>query len=309
MSSRPKGVERVRGEVAEAIRSRIGGDDRVERERRIWFAPGERWFGPDDPVWRVHKDTSMLVGGLRALVVQSLHPLAMAGVDQHSGYRGDPWGRLQRTSLFIATTTYAPARDAEAMIRAIRTIHEGVTGTDERGRAYAAGDPHLLAWVHAAECESFLVAHQAYGAEPLSPTDADTYVAQMGSISERLGFADAPHTVAELEGVLAAYRPELEGTPAAVRTVRYVLDEPDLPVAARPAYVGLAAAALAVTPGWAREMLGLDRSRWRTAPALGRPVGRATTAAMRWAIDHPADSQVCADALAAWPPSRGDTRG
>lgn len=293
----------MRGAIAEAVRSRVGGSDRSNREGRIWYTPGERWFGPEDPVWQVHKDPAMFIGGLRALVMQSLHPLAMAGVDQHSGYRGDPWGRLQRTSLFIATTTYAPITDAEAMIRAVRTIHEEVTGADERGRDYAANDPHLLRWVHAAECHSFLLAHQTYGAAPLSARDADTYVAQMGSISQRLGFGDAPRTVAELEALLADYRPELEGTAAAVRTVRYVLDEPDLPIAARPAYVALASAALAITPGWARALLRLDRSRWRFAPAAGPAAGGATMRVMRWAIDHPADSARCAAALADSPSS------
>ena len=284
------GLDRLRTGVAEAVRSRVGGPDRSALEERVWRSDGPRWFTPDDPVWRVHKDAAMFAGGLRALVMQSLHPLAMAGVDEHSGYRGDPWGRLQRTSLYIATTTYGTSADAERMIRAIRGRHTSVVGTAPDGREYAASDPHLLAWVHAAECHSFLVTHQAYGARPLTPTEADTYVAQLGSISERLGFDGAPTSVAGLEAVLARYRPELAGTEAARRTVRYVLDEPDLPLAARPAYSALAAGALATTPSWARTMLGLDRSRWRPAATLGRPAGHAVTAGLRWALGaHPAD--------------------
>lgn len=282
-------MEHVRRAIAEAVRSRVGGPERAKREQRIWGTAGPRWFTPDDPIWRVHKDPIMFIGGLRSLFVQSLHPLAMAGVDQHSGYRGDPWGRLQRTSLFIATTTYARVEDAETMIRAIRSIHTQVTGTDPQGRVYEANDPHLLAWVHAAECHSFLVSHQAYAVSPLSDADADTYVAQMGSISERLGFTGAPTTVAELEATMDAYRPELEGTEAAVRTIRFVLDEPDLPLVARPAYAALAHAALAVTPAWARTMLQLDETRWRQAPRVGPVAGAAAMRVMRWAIDHPAD--------------------
>lgn len=283
-------VQQLRRSAAEAVRARVGGDDRAARERRVWQREGPRWFGPSDPIWRVHKDPAMFVGGLRALVVQSLHPLAMAGVDEHSGYRGDPWGRLQRTSLYIATTTYGCVDDAEAMIRAIRQIHRGVTGTAPDGRPYAAADPHLLAWVHAAECHSFLVTHQTFGRQPLEPAEADSYVAQLGSVSERLGFAGAPRSVAELEATLARYRPELRATPAAVRTVRYVLDEPELPLAARPAYGALAAGALATTPGWAREDLGLERSRWRLAARTGRVSGRAVTRALGWVLgEHPAD--------------------
>lgn len=289
-----KGVEPVRRAIADAVRSRVGGPERARREQRIWYSEGPRWFTPDDPIWRVHKDPIMFIGGLRALFMQSLHPLAMAGVDQHSGYRGDPWDRLQRTSLFIATTTYAPVPDAEAMIRAIRAIHTTVTGTDPKGRGYEANDPHLLAWVHAAECHSFLVAHQAYAATPLSDAEADTYVSQMGSISERLGFDGAPTTVAGLEALLEDYRPELEGTEAAVRTIRFVLDEPELPLVARPAYAALASAALAVTPDWARTMLELDDSRWRVAPRVGPVAGATAMRALRWAIDHPADDPFAA---------------
>ncbi len=289
-----KGVEPLRSAIAEAVRERVGGADRVKREDRVWRTAGPRWFTPEDPIWRVHKDPIMFVGGLRALFMQSLHPLAMAGVDQHSGYRGDPWGRLQRTSLFIATTTYARIEDAETMLRAIRTIHTSVTGTDPRGRPYEANDPHLLAWVHAAECHSFLVSHQAYAKTPLTDAEADTYVAQMGSISERLGFTGAPTTVAGLEALLEGYRPELEGTEAAVRTIRFVLDEPELPRVARPAYNALAYAALAVTPDWARTMLRLDESRWRHAPRVGPAAGATMMRVMRWAIDHPADDPTAA---------------
>ena len=98
----------------------------------------------------------MFAGGIASLLLQSLHPLAMAGVAGHSGYKSDPWGRLQRTSHYIATTTYGTIEDAEAAIARVRAIHERVRGRDERGRAYRASDPHLLLWVHVAEIDSFL---------------------------------------------------------------------------------------------------------------------------------------------------------
>ena len=120
----------------------------------------------------------MFVGGIRALLLQSLHPLAMAGVTDHSGFEGDPWGRLQRTSYFLAVTTFGTAADADRMVAAVRSVHERVVGTAPDGRAYAASDPHLLRWVHVAEIDSFLAAHQRYGGNrstrrdvtPTSPT-------------------------------------------------------------------------------------------------------------------------------------------
>ena len=144
----------------------------------IWGAEGERWFTPEDPVWRVHADASMFPGGVAALLLQSLHPLAMAGVAGHSGYKGDPWGRLQRTTHFLATTTFGTVEDAEAAIARVRGIHERVRGHDPQGRPYRASDPRLLRWVHVAEAHSFLTAHQRYAVEPLTAAEADTYVAQ-----------------------------------------------------------------------------------------------------------------------------------
>ena len=109
----------------------------------------------------------MFPGGLAALLLQSLHPLAMAGVAGHSGYKGDPWGRLQRTSHYLAVTTFGTVADAEQAIEHVRSVHRRVRGNDDRGRPYAADDPHLLRWVHVAEIWSFLAAFQAYAATPL----------------------------------------------------------------------------------------------------------------------------------------------
>ena len=116
-----------------ALRARVAGEDAPERARQIWAAEGERWFTPDDPVWRVHADASMFPGGLAALLLQSLHPLAMAGVAGHSGYKGDPWGRLQRTSHYLAVTTFGTVDDAKQTIEVVRSVHRRVRGKDERG--------------------------------------------------------------------------------------------------------------------------------------------------------------------------------
>jgi uncharacterized protein (DUF2236 family) len=230
----------------------------------------------------VHSDAAMFVGGIAALLIQSLHPLAMAGVAGHSGFKGDPWGRLQRTSDFIAVTTYAPITTAEQVIAGVRTVHETVTGTAPDGRAYAASDPDLLAWVHAAEAWSFLTAYQTYSPTPLSAADADRYVAQMGRIDARLGFEDPPETRAELEATLAAYRPVLEATTAAHETVEFILHDPPMGQPLKTVYGTLSAGAVAIIPQWARDQLGLS------VRPLAIPTARRTVATMRWSIDHPA---------------------
>jgi uncharacterized protein (DUF2236 family) len=116
-------AESVRRRIGASIIERVAGSARPERRQAINQAGGERWFAEDRPIRRVHGDSSMFVGGIRALLLQSLHPLAMAGVAGHSGYRGDPWGRLQRTSYFLAVTTFGQASDAQATVERIKAIH------------------------------------------------------------------------------------------------------------------------------------------------------------------------------------------
>ena len=130
----PQAAGRLQRAFGQALRSRVAGRDAEDRGRVIWGRPGERWFSPADPIWRVHADAAMFAGGIGALVLQSLHPLAMAGVAGHSGYRGDPWGRVQRTAHYIAVTTYGTVDDAEAAIDAVRSVHERVRGKDAQGR-------------------------------------------------------------------------------------------------------------------------------------------------------------------------------
>src|SRR5918999_1997743 len=127
-----------RADLARAVRDRIAGPEFQAAHQQIWYQPGPRWFSEQDAIWRIHLDTSMFVGGIRALLLQSLHPVAMLGVSRHSGFRGDPWGRLQRTSRFLATTTYGTIADAERSIAIVRSIHRRVKGTTSSGRKYRA---------------------------------------------------------------------------------------------------------------------------------------------------------------------------
>ena len=228
----------------------------------------------------------MFVGGLRALLLQSLHPLAMAAVEGHSGYRGDPWGRLQRTSYFLAVTTFGRASDAQETIRRVRAIHQRVTGAAPDGRPYAAADPHLLTWVHIAEADSFLRAHTRFGAQPLDQAGRDGYVADLARIAAELGVPDPPRTEAELADRITQYRGELAGTAQARAAARFLLLTPPLPVIARAPYGVLAAAAVSLLPGWARRPLRLPRLPV-TEAAVVRPAGRLLVQAIRWAISPP----------------------
>lgn len=273
----------VQRSLGQLLRERVAGDGAEERAARIWGKPGPRWFAKGDPIWRVHLDASMFVGGLTALLLQSLHPQAMAGVAGHSGYKSDPWGRLQRTSHYIATTTYGTIPDAEAAIAAVRAVHERVRGRDDRGVPYRASDPHLLKWVHLAEADSFLRAHQAFGARRLSPDEADTYVAQAGVPAALLGVVNPPATVAELALQLADYRAELRASPAALEAARFLLYEPPLPLVARPGYATLAAGAVSLLPDWARNELQLNLPGG-LVEALGRPLGRLSVGVVRWGL-------------------------
>ncbi|MFI1422200.1 oxygenase MpaB family protein [Streptomyces sp. NPDC020731] len=273
----------LRDRIGHAIFSRVAGPDGPDNRARIHGTPGPRWFGPDRPVRRVHGDASMFIGGLSALLLQSLHPLAMAAVAGHSGFRGDPWGRLQRTSTFLAVTTYGTADSARQAVDRVRAVHETVRGTTADGEEYRASDPRLLCWVHIAEVDMFLRAHQRYGARPLDGEGCDAYVADMARIATALGVLDPPADRAGLAERLAAYRAELRATPEARGTARFLLLNPPVPLLARLPYGVLAANAVSLLPGWASRALWLPR----IPPAEDvcvRPLGTAVTTAIRWAL-------------------------
>src|ERR1700754_2576414 len=187
-------LEAVRRTLGRSLFGLVAGPDGPTNRAQIHDTPGPRWFDDDRPIRRVHADASMFVGGLRALLLQSLHPMAMAGVAEHSDYRGDPWGRLQRTSTFLAVTTFGPAADAQRAVDKVRGIHQRVHGVAADGRRYQASDPHLLEWVHIAEVDSFLLAHQLYGAAPLDQSGRDGYVADTARVATALGVHDPPLT-------------------------------------------------------------------------------------------------------------------
>ena len=215
-------------------------------------------FGPASVAWRLHSDPTMLIAAMRALLVQALEPRAMAGVEQHSDYRTDPWKRLDRTVRFILATTYGDTATAERATAAVRKIHERVRGIDPvTGQAYSADDPELILWVHAAEVHSILTAYRRYAAR-LSDADADRYVAEMAAVAELVGLppAMAPRTVAELRDYLRGTTDRLQATPAARDAMRLIF-APPLPVPLRPLWVVPVTATIAVLPRVARRAYGL----------------------------------------------------
>jgi uncharacterized protein (DUF2236 family) len=286
LPARTPGLDAVRQRLGAELFARVAGPDGPANRARIHGGPGPRWFGPDRPIRVVHGDASMFVGGLRALLLQSLHPLAMAAVAAHSGYRGDPWGRLQRTSTFLAVTTFGAAADAQAAVERVRAVHERVRGTTADGTAYAASDPHLLGWVHAAEVDSFLRAHRRYGARPLEAAGYDAYVADAARVAEALGVREPPRDVAQLAACLDGYRPELRGTPQARDVARFMLLHPPLPWAARAPYAVLASNAVALMPLWTRLPLRLPYLPVVEETGV-RLAGLGLTRAIRWAMVPP----------------------
>jgi uncharacterized protein (DUF2236 family) len=226
------------------------------------------YFGPESVTWRIHSEPLALVGGLRALLLQALHPEAMALLYAKSDFQDDPWARLQRTAGYVATLAFAPTADVDAAAAHVRAVHTrlGIT------------DPAQLAWVHACEVDSFMVAARAAGIR-LSRADADAYVEEQVRAAVLVGVPDqlTPRTAGELAAYFAAVRPVLRATKQAREAARYVL-APPMPVPGRyvlPARVGwttISSLAVGLLPGWARRM-------YRLPPAPG--AGLATAAGMR----------------------------
>jgi uncharacterized protein (DUF2236 family) len=266
-------------------------------------------FGPDSMVWLVHGDMpGMFTGGIAALLLQSLHPLAMAGVDQHSDYRERPIDRLNGTAGFVTVTSYGGAAEAEAAIARVRRIHEHVRGTAPDGRPYGAGDPELLRWVHVAETGCFLAGYQRYAPRPLTRSEQDRYFAEVALLAERLGATDVPHSLAEVHAYLAEVRPQLALTEAAsaavdfLRTPGTFASDPGSAAAMRILVNG----GIDLLPDWARAQLRLPARSALGVTAVRASV-RALAAALRYGCE-PSDVITTARARALRPaPSAGRT--
>lgn len=163
-------------------------------------------FGPQSVVWKVHADFSaMMVGGLSSLMIQALHPRALAAVWDHSNFRQQLKGRLGRTALFVASTTYGSLAMATQSIARVNAIHAKIEGTDQQGQPYKANEPDLLRWVHLIETMSFLNAYQHLAIRPLCLADCNCYVVEMNKVGQMLGATYLPNTLHELQQAIKQY--------------------------------------------------------------------------------------------------------
>ncbi|WP_122666680.1 oxygenase MpaB family protein [Pseudomonas viridiflava] len=240
-------------------------------------------FGPDAICWQVHGDfPTMLIGGISALMLQALHPLALAGVWDHSNFRQDMLGRLRRTGQFISGTTFGSTRDANWLIDKVRTIHLQVIGTAPDGRPYAASDPDLLTWVHVAEVSNFLAAHLRYLNPELSLADQDKYYAETAVIAERLGARNVPHSSQAIAEYLEQMRPQLLCDERSREVLRILLNAPAPSMLAKPMGALMMQAGIDLLPLWASEMLELHQSRLRRR--MIRAGVKRSAPVLRWAV-------------------------
>ena len=221
------------------------------------------YFGPDSVTWRLHADPMQWVGGVRALFLLTLHPLAMAGVEQHSTFRQDPIGRLQRTGDYLGAVTFGTKAEADRAAARVRGVHRKVRGIEpESNTPYWAPDPELLLWVHCGEIDSFLTIGRRAGVR-LTDADADRYVAEQVTAAELVGIPRemVPASTAELADYFTRTRPQLRTTAAARSTARWLFVPPmptivQLATPARAVWASAAGLAFATLPRWARRMYG-----------------------------------------------------
>lgn len=244
-------------------------------------------FGPESMVWEVHADfTAMMVGGISALLLQMLHPLALAGVWDHSTFRQDMLGRLRRTSLFIAGTTYGGLHDAEQLIDKVRRIHLQVVGHAADGRPYAASDPGLLTWVHVSEVSQFLAGYLRYVDPQLPLAEQDRYYREVALIAERLGAQDVPKSAQAIADYLQRMRPQLLYDERTREVVRLLHDAPMPSLLAKPFGGLMMQAGVDLLPDWASDLLGEYQAAWRR-PLIRASVQR-TANLLRWAVRNSA---------------------
>ncbi len=249
----------LRDRVAAGFRKVVSGEPDGAPSWALDLANGEDegYFGPASAPWAVHASLPTIVGGIRALLMQALHPGALAGVQQHSRYEQDALGRLAGTTQWLTVVTFGDTTAADRECARVRGMHRRVAGTymTESGeRAYSAGDPDLLRWVHVAFTDSFLSTHRVWGG-PI-PGGEDAYVREWAKAGELVGVEDAPRSVAELRQQIDDFGPDLRGGAAALETVDFIRNAP-IPMAGRPAYAALFAGAVATLPPEPRRLLEL----------------------------------------------------
>jgi uncharacterized protein (DUF2236 family) len=278
----------VRRRLQRSLRNMLVGPQAEPRDLSVNRKGDMGFYGPGSSTWIVHADAAMLIGGIRALLLQTLHPLAMAGVADHSAYRTDPTGRLHRTAGFVGVTTFGSRAEAKSAVQAVKRVHRRVAGFAPDGRPYSANDPELLAWVHHTLVESFLVAFQRYGSSHLASDRADLYVKEQAIQAKLFGATPGATSVAGLTAWMDQIRPELTAGTQAREGAKFLLFAP-LPLAVRPLYAVLASAAVGLLPSWARHELRLPRLPVTETFAV-RPTAWTLTQTLGWAMSAPPPS-------------------
>ncbi|MCU1358540.1 MAG: hypothetical protein JWM89_3958 [Acidimicrobiales bacterium] len=215
------------------------------------------WFGPDSVAWRVHADPSLLVAGIAAFTLQTLHPLAMAGVAEHSAFSDDFMGRTKRTGEFVQGVVYGSSKEAERLCRMVRKVHTRVVGIAPDGRPYDANDPELLDWVHIAEYLAIAAANRRFAVRPMDRGELDRYIDEVAAVGLGTGVEAPPRSWSELLGSLERHRPNLAVSEYAAAGVAFLDDPPILPAAAKPIWRSLWGGAVMCLPPVARRLLRL----------------------------------------------------
>lgn len=271
--------ERLRLALVEKVR---GVFNDVENGQKPVPPSDDPLFEMDSPIRMVHADiVAMMVGGIRGLLLQMLHPHALQGVLDHSNFRNDMHGRLRRTARFIAVTSFGHRDDAMAAIERVNAIHAVVGGTLPDGTPYSATDPRVLAWVHVAEATSFLAAYLRHVRPDMPGSEQDEYYRQFAVIARALGADPVPLDRREAETIFRELRGDLSTSPQARDIADLVLSQK--PEGAPPAVQAmLGAEAVALLPPFARSMLGLERPGLAAIPARAATWGMGKT--LRWAF-------------------------
>ena len=277
----------------------LSGDPNGEPDWVVAISEGsdQGYFGPDSAVWHVNGGIPVIVAGVRALLMQTLHPGAMAGVHDHSRYASDPIGRLSGTVRWVVTTTFGSTETVSNEVSRVSRLHNRVQGDYQPGnppeetKRYSANDEDLIAWVHIVFTDAFLRAHRQWGVEIPSVRDGETgedrYVREWAEAGRLMGMADPPTSVAELEQALEAFRPVLRADDRVLEALAF-LTKPPLPRLARLPYAILVGGAIITIDPQYREMLGLKKPWWPASlmtrimlAIIGRTLGTESTSRSR----------------------------
>jgi uncharacterized protein (DUF2236 family) len=291
-------VSIAREKTASGFRRMVSGESNGAPEWVTQLSSGtdKGFFGPGSAAWTVHGSLPTLVGGVRSLLMQALHPGALAGVDEHSRYEADPLGRLSGTTQWLTVVTFGDTAMAERECSRVRGMHRKVTGTyvtaQGEEKDYKATDSDLLRWVHVAFTDSFLSTHLVWGGS--IPGGPDQYVREWAIAGELVGVTDPPRSFDELQDQLKAFKPDLCGGERALRTAKFVRNAP-VPLAAKPPYSALFAGATATMPKYQRDLLGLP-----TIPlTVVKPVVAGMLGSLGWVLGPTSPSMKAANERAA----------